>query len=277
MDDGIDGGDGGDGMGGTDVTGIRRLASTEEVFALAGADYLLRTDAAPEESLAEQGSAWYAASGAFAFGGSQDGPGLVDWLTVVGTPETAAPLFRHVLAELKRPPEGFSVPRGTDLAGVEVAEPETWDYMVFDPAWGITLAVQPGEDRVEELLPSAEADAEIGDFLKLANPSHSAKPGWDAIQAWGVVRGDDGALLACGAYCRRSGGNGYLASIGTHPEARGQGLGGAVSAWLTRRSLANGDGFCSLGHWFPNEPARRIYARLGYRTTHQMASGRLVG
>ncbi|WP_344655677.1 GNAT family N-acetyltransferase [Catenulispora subtropica] len=257
---------------------IRRLESVEELFALAGDDYLLRTDASPEQSLAEQGAAWYAADGGFAFGGSQDGPGLVDWLTVIGPPGASGPLLRHVLDDLTRPPHGISVPRGTDTAaaGIEVAEPEPWDYMVFDPAWGVGLEVQPGEERVEELLPSPEADAEIGDFLKVANPSHSAKPGWEAIQAWGVVRGANGNLLACGAYCRRSGGNGYLASIGTHPDARGQGLGAAVSGWLTRRSLDR-DGFCSLGHWHPNEPARRIYARLGYRTTHRMLSARLVG
>src|SRR6185437_1386749 len=105
-----------------------------------------------------------------------------------------------------------------------------WDFMAFDPAWGTELAAVPGEERVAELLPSAEADAEIGDFLKVANPSHSAKPGWEAIEAWGVVRDASGDLLACGAYCRRDGGNGYLASIGTLPEARGQGLGAAVSA-----------------------------------------------
>ena len=277
---------------GRDGDGIRRLTSAEELFALAGGDYLLRTDASPEEALAGQGMAWYAADGGFAFGGSQDGPGLIDWLTVIGTAESAGRLARHVLGELgggdgvdranggrARLPHGISIPRGTDLAaaGVEIAEPEPWDYMVFDPAWGLALEVQPGEERVEELLPSPEADAEIGDFLKVANPGHSAKPGWEAIRAWGVVRGADGALLACGAYCRRSGGNGYLASIGTRPEARGQGLGAAVSAWLTRRSLANGDGFCSLGHWSPNEAARRIYARLGYRTTHRMVSGRFVG
>lgn len=253
---------------------IRRLGSMAELVGLTGGDYLLRTDAAPEESLAEQGAAWFAEDGGFAFGGSREN-GLVDWLTVIAAPEAARPLLDHVLGDLTRAPHGFSVPRGTDVSGIEVAEPEAWDYMVFDPAWGVALATQPGEDRVEELLPSPEADAEIGDFLKVANPTHSAKPGWDAIQMWGVVRGADGELLACGALCRRSGGNGYLASIGTHPDARGQGLGAAVSAWLTRRSLSEG-GFCSLGHWYPNEPARRIYARLGYRTTHRMVSGRLA-
>jgi GNAT superfamily N-acetyltransferase len=255
---------------------IRRVESVEELFAVAGGDYLLRSDAASEESLEQQGVGWIAAGGGFAFGGSQDGPGLVDWLTVVGTPETAAALMRHALAGLPRRPHGFSVPRGTDLGALEISEPETWDFMAFDPAWNVPLPVLPGEERVVELLPSPEADAEIGDFLKVANPTHSAKPGWEAIQAWGVVRDAEGALLACGAYCRRDGGNGYLASIGTHPEARGQGLGAAVSAWLTRRSLTNGDGFCALGHWYPNEPARRIYARLGYRTTHQMMSARIA-
>ena len=177
---------------------------------------------------------------------------------------------------MPRAPYGFSVPRATELGALEVSEPETWDFMAFDPAWGVELAAVPGEERVVELLPSAEADTEIGDFLKVANPSHSARPGWEAIEAWGVVRDASGGLLACGAYCRRDGGNGYLASIGTHPEARGQGLGAAVSAWLTRRSLGGGDGFCALGHWHPNEPARRIYARLGFRTTHQMKSGRFA-
>lgn len=255
---------------------IRRVETAEELFAVAGRDYLLRSDAAPEESPAEQGVAWTAPDGGFAFGGSKDGPGLVDWLTVIGTPDTARALLDHALGELARAPFGLSVPRDTDLGSLGVSELEQWDFMAFDPAWGVELEALPGEERVAELLPSAEADAEIGDFLKVANPSHSAKPGWEAIEAWGVVRDGEGALLACGAYCRRDGGNGYLASIGTHPETRGQGLGAAVSAWLTRRSLANSDGFCALGHWHPNEPARRIYARLGYRTTHQMKSGRLA-
>ena len=90
--------------------------------------------------------------------------------------------------------------------------------MAFDPAWGVEVPALPGEERIAEMMPSTEADTEIGDFLKVANPSHSAKPGWEAIETWGVVRDAEGALLACGAYCRREGGNGYLASIGTRPE-----------------------------------------------------------
>ena len=68
--------------------------------------------------------------------------------------------------------------------------------MAFDPAWGVELPVLPGEERVTELAPSPAADAEIDEFLKVANPSHSAKPGWDAIQAWGGAGVTDDPGLA---------------------------------------------------------------------------------
>ena len=43
---------------------IRRAESTDELFAAAGRDYLLRSDAAPEESLAHQGVAFIAPTAA---------------------------------------------------------------------------------------------------------------------------------------------------------------------------------------------------------------------
>ena len=249
------------------------MSSAEELFAVADGDYLVRTDVAPDA----EGIAW-AGEGAFAFGGSGEGPDLVDWLTVVGTPEAAADLLVQVLRDLPRPPHGVSVPRGTDLRDLELTEHENWDYMVWDIAGAsadLPLPVQPGEERVSIMLPGPETDAEIEALLKEANPSHSTKPGWDGIELWAAIRDPDGGLLACGAFCRRDGGHAWLASIGTLPAARGQGLGAAVSAWMTRRAIEAGDEFCSLGHWAPNEPARRIYARLGYQTTHRMCSGRL--
>jgi ribosomal protein S18 acetylase RimI-like enzyme len=248
---------------------IRRLASTDELFAVADGDYLVRTDVAPDAL----GIVWAAEEGAFAFCGPT-GADQETWLTVLGkSTEGAAVLLRHALGELPHPPLGISVPRGTDTGFLDLTRHDTWDYMVFDDASG-PPAVQPGEERVVPMLPGPETDAEITEFLTLANPSHHAKPGWDAIRYWGSIRDDDdGVLLAAGAYCVRDGGNGYLASIGTVPAARGQGLGAALAAWLTRQSIKAGNPFCSLGHFSPNEPARRIYLRLGYRTTHEMSSG----
>jgi len=75
----------------------------------------------------------------------------------------------------------------------------------------------------------------------------------------------------------RDGGNGYLASIGRCPPHAAEGSAWRWTAWLTRQSIEDGNPFCSLGHWSPNEPARRLYLRLGYRRTHEMSSGQLVG
>jgi ribosomal protein S18 acetylase RimI-like enzyme len=249
---------------------IRRLASIEELFSVADGDHLVRTDVGPDA----RGAAWAADDGSFAFCGPT-GAGLQGWLTVLGKPGASSEaLVRHALDELPGTPMGLSVPRGTDLDWLELDDRDQWDYMVFDEASG-PLAVQPGEERVVAMVPGPETDAEIEVFLKAANPTYSAKPGWDAIRSWASVRDEsDGSLLAVGAYCVRDGGNGYLASIGTVPAARGQGLGQAVTAWLTRQSIEDGNPFCSLGHYSPNEPARRLYLRLGYRTTHEMSSGR---
>ena len=249
---------------------IRRLTSTEELFAAAGGDYLLRTDVAPGMA----GVGWAAADGGLAVCGPTN-DGMRGWLTVLGRPGPGAEaLLRHALADLPKPPMGVSVPRGTDLGWLELGDREAWDYMVYESS--DEPPVQPGEERVVGLAPSPENDAEIEEFLKQANPTYSAKPGWEAIRMWATVRDDGGALLAVGAYCVRDGGSGYLASIGTLPAARGQGLGTAVTAWLTRQSVRDGNPYCALGHYWPNEPARRLYLRLGYRTTHEMSSGRLA-
>jgi ribosomal protein S18 acetylase RimI-like enzyme len=251
-----------------DLVQIRRLTSTAELFALAGGDHLVRSELAPGDTTV----GWAADDGGLAFSGPSDDR-TRSWLTVLGRPGAGAEaLVRHALAELPTPPLGLSAPRGTDLDWLELADRELWDFMVFDEASG-PLRAQPGEERVVGMAPGPETDAEMAGFLKLANPTHSAKPGWDAIRRWASVRDDDGALLAVGAYCVRNGGNGYLASIGTLPAARGQGLGLAVIAWLTQQSLNDGNPFCSLGHYSPNEPARRLYLRVGYRTTHEMAGG----
>jgi ribosomal protein S18 acetylase RimI-like enzyme len=54
----------------------------------------------------------------------------------------------------------------------------------------------------------------------------------------------------------------YVAGIGVLPEARGRGVGAAVSSWLLERGFAAGAGFA---HLHPDtDGAARIYARLGF-------------
>jgi GNAT superfamily N-acetyltransferase len=54
----------------------------------------------------------------------------------------------------------------------------------------------------------------------------------------------------------------YVAGTGVLPEARGRGVGAAMTSWLVHRGLADGAG---LAHLHPDtDAATRVYARLGF-------------
>lgn len=55
----------------------------------------------------------------------------------------------------------------------------------------------------------------------------------------------------------------HLGGIGTHPELRGAGLGGALTAAITRAAVTR-FGRVSLGVYADNLRAKALYARLGY-------------
>jgi len=67
------------------------------------------------------------------------------------------------------------------------------------------------------------------------------------------------------------GGSPHLASIAVRPDRRGEGLGAAVSAALTRRGVTT-DGVCTWGMCSDNAVARWLYLRLGYRIGHAWAT-----
>ncbi len=115
-------------------------------------------------------------------------------------------------------------------------------------------------------------------FLDDVNPHHSGRAGDPTVGCWAAVaEPGTGALLAVGALTRRvEEGTAYLASIATAPRARGQGLGAAVTAFLTLRAFEEGGAVCTLAHYHPNELARRLYLRLGYRTVHRNVSAPIV-
>lgn len=209
--------------------------------------------------------AWEAGGG-YAFASIDGYGGEPCWLNVVGSPESAAVLADVALGELGEKCRGMTVPRGLDITrwfGPE--QPNQWDAMRCDAP----PPAQPGEERVARVSDPAALQA----FLDRVNPHHSVRADHPEVERWlGVADEASGELLAVGAFTRRRRGTAYLASIATAPEARGQGLGAAVTAALTRHAFASGDSLCTLAHYHPNETARRIYLRLGYRTTHQSQS-----
>jgi len=194
---------------------------------------------------------------------SGDGP---PYLTTLGAPAAVALLLEELLPELRNGLE-VTVPRGTGallpawvaLSGVD------WDFR-----WtGTAPAPQSRESEVGPV-----GDEEVAALLAVANPDAAAPPGDPRVRRWLGVRGPDG-LLACGADTSEAATVGHLSSIATHPDARGQGLGRAVTAALIRTLLAEGCDLVVLGMYAGNSAGRALYDRLGMRDDHRFTSGRL--
>jgi ribosomal protein S18 acetylase RimI-like enzyme len=213
--------------------------------------------------------AWLTAGG-YAVASVDTYGGAPCWLNVVAGPAAALILIETALADLGDACHGITVPRGVDISrwGAAGYEHGEWDLMRCDQP----PAAQPAEHRVRVLEDLGAVQA----FLDRVNPSHSVRAEHPEVERWmGVAEESGGELLALGAFTRRASGVAYLASIATDEQARGQGLGAAVTAALTRHAFASGDTLCTLAHYHPNDPARRVYQRLGYRTTHQNLSNPL--
>ncbi|POX40607.1 N-acetyltransferase [Streptomyces sp. Ru73] len=209
------------------------------------------------------------------------GDGAVAWLDdtrghvwSVGEPDAAAGLVLR--AALTRPDRvrEFTGPRGTEtLVGrhLPVADVVEWIFR-----W--TLAeppVQRGEDRVTALDESHHD--ELLAFLNTHSPAHSTGPGAEGVSLWAGIRDpEDGRLIACGALSSlRDSGAPLMASVATDAALRGQGLGAALTSWLTRHAVRR-HGFCTLWQLADNTPAERLYDRLGYRNEDPCVSGRLI-
>ncbi len=189
-------------------------------------------------------------------------------VTVVGTPTAAARAVERLVPANR--PVRVTVPRGTlDVLGerVRVGDGADWDWLRTD----VRPTRAPEEDRVV----TVTDDDAVRALLATASPRHSAVPGDDEVRRWVGVPADDGTLLACAAHTEAVPGVPHLASIATHPSARGRGLGALVTGTLTGRLLDEGSPVVTLGMYADNDVARRMYLRLGYRCDHRW-SGRAI-
>lgn len=143
---------------------------------------------------------------------------------------------------------------------------DDWDYLWTTAA----PAPQPGEDAVTALGPD-DHDA-IAAVLDDALPHSTSRPGDRRIRAWYGIRAA-GRLVAV-AGDRSANGVGFLAGIAVAADAQGRGHGGALTAAVTRRLLAE-FGVCSLGVMSDNTGAIALYRRLGYTEAIARSSIRL--
>lgn len=231
------------------------------------AEVLLATDHDPfvRGSLRRPDVSGWAAQGAVAWRAT-DAQERLPYLMALGEPAQVAQLVEEILPEL-RDRTRVTLPRGTAalLPAWVALDGTDWDHRWI----GAPPALQPGEDRV-----GPAENAAVAALLAAASPRASAVPGDPAVLRWLGVRGPDG-LLACAADTSAATGVGHLSSIAVHPDARGQGLGAAVTAALIRLLFADGCDVVQLGMYADNTAGRALYDRLGMRDDHRFTSGLL--
>ena len=247
---------------------VERLTSWEELLEASGHDPLVRYDAGP----APEG-AW-AARGAVAY--LRRTPSRRTVLVLLGEDRGVEALLDGVAGLAGNPAMGPA----RDVTAVTLPhhlEPLLHQHFRVGPGgdweWLWTTSAPPPQSAEPSLLTlddSADA-ADLTALLTLANPRASARPGEPDSEWWVGARDDSGALVACGAMQRTDGGSPHLASIAVRPDRRGEGLGAAVTAALTRGGVA-ADGVCTLGMYSDNAVARSLYLRLGYRVGHTWAT-----
>jgi ribosomal protein S18 acetylase RimI-like enzyme len=136
---------------------------------------------------------------------------------------------------------------------VTVRVRDDWDFRWTRDA----PPARPGEDRAAQ----TDDDAGITALLDTAFPETTTRPGDPRVRAWWAIR-DGGRPVACAAD-RSRGGVGFLSAIAVHPDARGRGLGAALTAALTRALVAE-HGIVALGVMTDNTVANGLYKSLGY-------------
>lgn len=219
-------------------------------------------------------------------------PARVDYLLGLGDPERIAGLLSDVVrgdvdvaaaggdpwATVRRVfvQDGtFAGPAGervhADL-GLPSAE-SRWRWMWADSPLAVGPLVAPDRandagltiGRLTEGPAAGPVADEIGECLERAFPDASAGPRTTQALGWWGVR-DAGRLLGViSALHVADGGAPHLSSLGVDPVARGRGLGKQLLAAAVRDLLAEGCAFASLGVYTANEPAWRLYERIGFQ------------
>ena len=190
------------------------------------------------------------------------------YLTAHGPPVAVGALLGELLP-LLAPRQRVTVPRETPVhlpawVGLEGTD---WDFR-----W---LGAPPPRQQGEDDVVAVTDEAALRALLALASPTASAQPGDVAVRRW-VGSWSGGALASCAADTSGATGVGHLSSIAVHPDARGAGLGRAVTAALTRTLFAEGSDLVTLGMYAVNDAGRRVYDALGFADQHRYTIGTLL-
>ena len=222
--------------------------------------------ALPESLLLRQLAArWAPDRPAYALGGAV---GLFhrfwgqDELVILGPTDGAVALARAAREMHPDLATGFSVP--TPAAEQLMKE----DGLTEDVRWAFRWTGTAPQAPVEASWLPAGAESEVREVLEAGFPDASMPVGHPDVRRWAGLR-RDGRLVAVAADCTITEGVGFVASITSHPDARGTGAGAAVTAFVAAEFVAE-HGVCALWHMGDNAVASALYTSLGFHDDDRM-------
>jgi GNAT superfamily N-acetyltransferase len=236
---------------------MKEISDHEELAALCDADTLCLWAA---QGLDGRSRAWRSTDGNAV---AVAAPGLAtrDRLALRGPTDAVASLAREVLDQAgpSYRPLGDRELIGALVGAIpELALVGTFGWMY---CWRPD-ALHPGPTTAA-WLPGAALD-EVTALLQVGFPGSLAKPGVTGVGRWAGVRDDAGRLAATGTLPWPAPAVGLLAGIAVHPDARGQGLGRNICAFLLAEALRRHEAAALMvDDW--NHAALRIYTDLGLR------------
>lgn len=171
-----------------------------------------------------------------------DAAGWRDLAELVG-PDGTAVLFRGRIGAV---PDGWTV----EFSG-------GGRQMVLAP--GTAPITAAGSEGVREL-DEHDADAML-ELVQLAQPGPFERRTVELGDYLGVV--EDGSLVAMAGERLRLPGFTEISAVCTHPDVRGRGLASQLTTLLVERIIGRGE--VPILHVTHDNPARRVYERLGFR------------
>ncbi len=153
----------------------------------------------------------------------------------------------------------MSIERGASVIDeISAKEREDWEtYFIVTP-----------KDPVHYRDSLKRSDAEIDFFLKLHAPKSSVFPGNKEIVEWvRVDRNIEGKaeLVGVAAICRWESGEHVVASVASHSELRGEGIGAEVMRQTLAVAQRNSIPILSLGVMSGNHSAIALYKKSGWQ------------
>ncbi|WP_143180466.1 GNAT family N-acetyltransferase [Bowdeniella nasicola] len=147
-------------------------------------------------------------------------------------------------------------------------------YSIIGDWWWMAcrrpIPPQPGDDRVRELHLPAD---EIAALQARCYPDTHVRAGDPSYRWWGYEAAD-GALAGIVATtdvrpdAPKTAGM-HVSALGVDPDYRRQGIAAAMMSAVTKHGLRQGP-VVHCGVWKRNEPALRVYRRLGFAEEHEV-------